>query len=203
VTATIIAPLKGRHQTQPSHCPASLGVIEDIEREAREADRPELDETDTAHFAQELTQLLAAPLVPVAGPACCGGLMTETNPGCWKCPTCGLTLTPFHLTAPAAEIRCCGRPLRYDAKTGQWYCPTCYASDQSSGYVPQHRSQADEALGQVRAPRATAGTGTLNTLAVLTAPLAASAAGEYQCANCGARFYSEKPFQLCTGCGGG
>ncbi|MFB7896083.1 hypothetical protein ACFC1B_07110 [Streptomyces xiamenensis] len=216
MTATIIAPLVASHQTHPSHCPASLGVIDDIEREVREADKPEPDETETAHFAQSLAQmLLATPTLPAAGPACCGDLMTETSPGCWRCQVCGLTLTPFRLTANPSlngQYTCCGRPMEW--RGNGWHCNICsgWTADFPTGSTlpptpgnppRQPRSQADEGLRRVRTPRATAGTGTLNTLAVLTAPLAASAAGTYQCGSCRGWFHSDKPFQLCTGCGGG
>jgi hypothetical protein len=227
VTATIIAPLVASHQTQPSHCPtrsgldearcpnpstATGGIIEDIERDARDTDLPELDETDTAFL--DVVQMLAAPLVPVAGPACCGGLMTETGPGCWRCQVCGLTLTPFHLTAttgsPTNQYSCCGRPM--EQRGSRWECVVCsgWTEDFPTGSTlptpisqprprRQHRSQADEGLRRIRTPRATAGTGTLNTLAVLAAPLAASTAGTYQCKGCKGWFYSEKPIHLCSG----
>ncbi len=80
-----------------------------------------------------------SPLVPAAGPACCGVLMEPTgSPGCWKCLRCGLTVTPFRLAVggPTAQYECCGVPMT--RRGNRWECDECFG-----WATAHHRPAAD------------------------------------------------------------
>ncbi|MFB7764223.1 hypothetical protein [Streptomyces xiamenensis] len=140
MTSTIIAPLVAAHQPSTSHrpnpaaLPVELGVIDDIERDDN-ARGPMRDETDTAFF--DLVQQLL--VVPSAGPACCGQIMEPTGaPGCWRCPQCGATVTPFHLAtaapaAPTSQYSCCGRPMTQRG-VSRWECDRCHGWTEESAH---------------------------------------------------------------------